>query len=442
MVHEQQLHDLIDGSLEYGDEVALFSALNASEELRRELKMLLLMRQAVAHDSRAYTPAPQSQEAIFSRLGFTGAPTAPPEPILEPAPTPAPTPTGAGRFAGGSRQGIIGGIIGAFVMLLFLMSGDRRLPSSTERGGTDRTATADAVQRDGSGPAPGRLLMDAVAGTYRSGSDAVHLLPTAARFNGEAPAGMFASAERRRSSHAAVFERRERNGRHTAGAEDIRPAAFGIEKNQVAAIAPRSFAGPEGTMLRGDSNGDAALHEAHGRIAVNAPAPMPNDPRTQTPVITEFRAITDRNAIPPPATLGSASTSILRNRGVGIYYKLHDPQWVGAEVGAEEFYLRYRSTLQNGDLIQHEENPLLIWGGASFKQFLRVGPGLEPYVQATLGGTRIGPLGRATVGTYFTIAPELRLFAGLEAGMLAYRFDGVWYTAPKFGVSYGLSLRF
>ncbi|MBS1914456.1 MAG: hypothetical protein JST22_20875 [Bacteroidetes bacterium] len=438
MVHEQQLHDLIDGSLEYGDEVALFSALNANEELRRELKMLLLMRQAVAHDSRAYTPAPQSQEAIFSRLGFTGASTAPPEPVLEQAPAPA----AAGRFPGGSYQGIIGGIIGAFVMLLFLMSGDRRLPASAEHGGTNRTATADAAQLDGNRPAPGRLLMDAVAETYRSGDDAVHVLSAAAPFNPEASGRMFATAERRRGGHAATFESTEGNDRRAANAPDIRPATFGVEQNRVGAIAPRSFAGPDGSILRSGPNGDAALQESHGRIAATAPLPVGDDPRTQTPVITEFRAVTDRNAVPPPAALGSTSTSLLRNRGVGIYYKLDDPQWVGAEVGAEEFYLRYRSRLPNGDLVQHEENPLLIWGGASFKQLLRVGPGLEPYVQATLGGTRIGPLGRATVGTYFTIVPELRLFAGLEAGMLAYRFDGAWYTAPKYGVNYGLSLRF
>ncbi len=71
MDYNQLLHDFLDGSLEQQNEQQLFIALASNDELRRELKQMVAIKTAVKSDFSAFQPSKESENKIFSSLGFT-----------------------------------------------------------------------------------------------------------------------------------------------------------------------------------------------------------------------------------------------------------------------------------------------------------------------------------------------------------------------------------
>lgn len=161
------------------------------------------------------------------------------------------------------------------------------------------------------------------------------------------------------------------------------------------------------------------------------------------PLSVEYRTLVSRDFARRPEALINSSDALLRDKALAVHYLVGDGRGVGIEIGQEEYYQRFEERLANGgDVILHEQNPLLFWGGASVRQVFRESSDLRPYAQLTLGGTRVGPMGRLLLGASFDIVPELQVIGGGEMSAVAYSFGGRWYLSPKYALTYGLSLRF
>jgi|GEM_PF-5870530 len=411
MSYEQLLHDYVDGSLDYQDEMTLFNELGTNEALRRELKLLILMQKSARHDVEAFTPAPDSHDVIFARLGFA------PGLVERSVPLAYARRWGMG---GGYLQGIVGGVVGAIITAFILIAADRYLPAS---GGP-------------SAPISGSRQLS--GGT--SGTSLTALRPEGAQ------AAVIGRAGPAAPPPASLREDRP------AGLPPARRAAPSVETDRslfAAAgteTAPARFSATEVTMR---SAGRPAPVAASPRPMSDAPAAMAEielspEPATDepSPISTEYRAITSRDFMDRPDALANPSDALFHNRAVAVQYRLGRTQRIGVEIGEENFYQRFDEMLPNGDLLRHEQNPAMIWGGVSFTQILWDGSTLRPYLRGLVGGTRVGPIGRVTLGASYEVGPAIQLFAGGEASALAYRFDGGWLLSPKYGVTYGLALGF
>src|ERR1041384_1633638 len=143
MSYEQLLHDYVDGSLDYQDEMALFNELGTNEALRQELKLLILIQKSARHDVEAFTPAPDSHDVIFARLAFS------PGLVERSVPLAYARRWGMG---GGYLQGIVGGVVGAIITAFILLAADRYLPAPADRSATISRATQPSGKAPGTSP--------------------------------------------------------------------------------------------------------------------------------------------------------------------------------------------------------------------------------------------------------------------------------------------------
>lgn len=127
------------------------------------------------------------------------------------------------------------------------------------------------------------------------------------------------------------------------------------------------------------------------------------------------------------------------NMGIGVRFALTDHFAVGAEVGQETFPVFVRTS--SGEFAPRAT---MIWAAAVGRY---TGPSLpvfetvRPFVQAAMGASPQGPVGRGTIGMSMMLTNGLSMQAGIEGTALAYQFDGAWSTTEKLGFTYGLTFQ-
>lgn len=441
MPYQRLLNDFIDGSLDYQGEAALFAELGVNDELRREMKTLLLVRRAASNDTRAYTPAPDSADAIFRRLGFAaGMPG-----TEEGAPH--------GTWLGGTLRTVFGGVLGTLVVAMtLLLWSDRtdRYGGSTGRNAADRSNAGNASEDYAGTTARDdrTLIPGGIAAVYSVGAGITPHPAAGITANGITPShgtsraatarnitrhdgNLIAHSDSRRDGTRIDATNRTATSRRDHAAAETPAAAHTVSVDRVALL-----------------HSDAAVHETLATIRrplrpLEAPIAAANDaPGADAMLTATYRNVVMRNMQSAPMQVVPTALPILRDKAVGLFARLGDRDRIGIEFGQEDFYQRYDETLENGDIIRHEQDPILLWGGVAYRRTLLEAGGFAPYAQALIGATRSGPAGRLSLGTAFTLAPGLQAFASAEVGGLAYRFNGAWFTSPKYGFSYGASFEF
>ncbi|MDB5032844.1 MAG: hypothetical protein JWQ98_85 [Chlorobi bacterium] len=423
MTYEHLLHDFIDGTLDYQGEIALFSELRANDNLRRELKLLMLMQKSAAHDVGAYMPAADSQEAIFRRLGFSAGPATPPA-------------TGYGwrnMFIGRYMDGLVGALVGTLVTLLVMFGTGH--PAAND-GGNEIASASHAI-------IPASPVHH----------DTLFLHDVTAQGNGNAMGNGAAAmvAGRNQAPTAPGLHRPEQRMMHGNGMGDGEMPRRTVS-DRTGTSHEIGTQAPAGAMISYTAPRHVAISPAAGTIseAISTAEPMPaiSLPRSEEtaddllPFSTEYHAVASRNFITPPAGLEVGSSGLLRDRELAGFYHLGNGGRIGIATGEETFYQRFNELLPTGDIVRHEQSPALLWGGVAFRQSIGTISALEPFVGGVIGATRLGPMGRISLGAAYGITTDISLTAGGEMSALAYRFGGSWYLSPKYGFTYGLSLRF
>lgn len=432
MSYEQLLHDFVDGSLDYHGEMTLFSELQSNEGLRRELKLLMLMQKAARHDVKAFTPAPESHDAIFARLGFSPG-------LVEGAAQ------GTHAGSGGSfGTGLVGGIIGALMVgMIVLLSGrwtvvtDGTAPARPAPTGGAATASREGTQ--GTGSISSGRAGDATS-IRGAGNGAAPPAISAGSGTGQRGSATASAAPPSRRSRGAGLRSPHGSGLATASGTG---ESFGIEPS-LASTAHLPHAGGARTLRV-----EPIVPAAHTTASLGGGSPIPPlDLPEASPLegasrgSVVMRGIIGRNFSPLPDALAERSNGIMLDRAISLEYRLDVNRRVGVEIGQESFYQRFTEMLPTGDILQHEQSPALFWGGVGFTQLFGDGLGIQPFARGLVGGTRVGPLGRLSIGAEYDMGSNIQLMAGGEIGALAYSFDGAWFVSPKYGFTYGLSMRF
>lgn len=415
MSYEQLLHDFVDGSLDYQGETALFSELHFNEGLRSELKMLIAMGRSAAHDIEAFVPAPESRELILQRLGFSSS---------------VPLPSAEGSWFGmlrGSLQGIFGGVIGALLAALAIFGLDIHSPLHADHDGAAAALPAMAGSpSDAEAPVAIQAPSHPRAGTEGSGA--------AQQSASQSLASSLAHAPERDAGRTSIANLRE-------GSEERMEESAIIAPPVLMEVAPRGteVLSHAGSSSAPDLNG---LQEEDASPIALVPVSSEESGWGMPPISIELRANNSRSMTPRPAGLANASNGLLRDRILGVHYRIGDNHSIGLEIGQEEFYQRFEEMLANGDFVRHEQNPALFWGGAAYRVSFPIVSDLRPFAGAFIGGTEMGPVGRISAGTYYNLVPECDLFASGELSALAYSFNGTWHFTPKYGMSYGVRVKF
>ncbi|MBX7154118.1 MAG: hypothetical protein U0Y96_00530 [Candidatus Kapaibacterium sp.] len=152
-------------------------------------------------------------------------------------------------------------------------------------------------------------------------------------------------------------------------------------------------------------------------------------------------------------TIGTTSTvgnqqdnqHILHNTAASLLYSLSQNTFVGVEVGREQFTQEFTGT-ENGITASYKATPTLMWYGAHVEQTFNPiqSLGIRPVVGVTAGfaGNFLYGMVRTQVGLQYAPADNINLLLGLEGTGLTYQFQGKPYTSLKYGLTYGVSVRF
>lgn len=152
----------------------------------------------------------------------------------------------------------------------------------------------------------------------------------------------------------------------------------------------------------------------------------------------QLREITDMRYFPDQSS-ENESQPAHSNLNIGVLYQLSEHHAIGLE-GGREYLPLYRS---EGDAFTLK--PYLAWAAGTY----RLRPGafddaglIQPFLQASLGGTPSGPIGRAIMGIGYTPGGHIDFSMGIEGTSLLYQLRDNWYATGKMGVTYMMNVHF
>jgi hypothetical protein len=146
----------------------------------------------------------------------------------------------------------------------------------------------------------------------------------------------------------------------------------------------------------------------------------------------------------PVVDLPSASDPLFNRMSISLGYMLDASSHIGLTFGQEAFPQRFNGR-EERIAVRYEQNLLTPWAAAWYRHSFGalLFEDLHPWAEISAGSTReFWPLMRGGVGLAYDLHPLLRLQAGVDLGVLGYRFQDRWFTTRHLGVSYGLMLRF
>jgi hypothetical protein len=146
----------------------------------------------------------------------------------------------------------------------------------------------------------------------------------------------------------------------------------------------------------------------------------------------------------PAVDLPSASDPLFNRMSVSVGYQLDASSHIGITFGQEAFPQQFSG--REGRLaVRYEQNLLTPWAAAWYRHTFGalLFDDLHPWAEISAGSTReFWPLMRGGVGLAYDLHPLVRLQAGVDLGVLGYRFQDRWFTTRHLGASYGLMFRF
>lgn len=137
----------------------------------------------------------------------------------------------------------------------------------------------------------------------------------------------------------------------------------------------------------------------------------------------------------PEATLPMQSSGV-RNLCLSMEQPLSTAHAIALEAGSKDFPQVFSSERTG---LQYRQHPTLLWVGLAHHWEPSAEASVVPFLHTLLGGTVVGPVGKAWVGSAIRLGERSQLRIGLEGTLLLYRFEGQWFSTRKLGISYGMA---
>lgn len=414
----QLIHDFIDGTLDKAQEDKLFMLLNAHEDLRGELKEFVALETTMKSDAAALTPPAASTVSIFSHLGYTSANGS--APISEGAAQVAKTGAFGSfftRYGQGFKSGLFCTVATAIVCLYLInpylhrMTGQPSLP----------TIVSTDIE---SGASQNRAASDKIRGHAAAQSDA-----------GE----MSQPDSEGLSRGTAQLSRNIR----TPLTQPLKEA-----NNQAMGEVPKDR---KPTFIIARANGRPSLAYADDEMSHNETpfgegeqlSAIPGDPwrgfegPSGLDLVIEVRAHEDWSI--PAATVPESGSPLFRNTSMTLFKPFADDWRLGIDLRQEFFYQEFEGVNADGQTVRFIQRPSIVSFSLAGRYTIDAWGGFSPFVQATLGGTEVGFIGRGMLGLEFTPNRDYTMILSLESSSLLFQHNNSSFWSSKVGLHYGIS---
>lgn len=386
------LHLFLDGELEAGKESLLFSELAGNEELRNEMKDFLLIRNKIKSDSIPVSPPIETSSALFGTLGFNPS-------VLNPnavIPFSGLVLSTLKKLWAPVATAIVASLITYFALQQYINNNTSQshfpmmvsysinplIHGNSDNNELNNLSIAENKNTD-------RLAQNRITSKVDNFTDR---LPEKVQFNG------------------VEYSKVEYNSDNLRIIND-----GGIRIKQIiSSYTPQSIF--QNTKLKKNDN-EYSL---------------------------QLRGI---NGISfPSAQVPFKQNTIFSNMSAAFYFARFENIRIGFEFGNEPFGQVFNNK-EGGTEWQYTQNAAIYWAGLDvmyiFDKEFFFDDGPQPFVQATLGGTELGPLGKLITGLqYYSKETGIGAMIGIEGTLLSYINQKVWYNTKKIGFTYGMSIHF
>lgn len=411
METEKLIHDFIDGSLSSTEEEQLFIALSSSDEMRTELKQQMAIKNAVASDTKAFTPRAGSEAAIFGALGFG--------PVTSSASAAATSSAGsvsAVSFWSKYSQGFIGGLVASVATVIIMLSVNDLFESDSS-GIADKSnaeslpvvtsESTDKISYDK------QIYDNAVTNekmNYANSSSAGNSIPKLNKSTNDAVSTGFYFAEFIPADNSNYNKSINYDDEiyYSETLSNTFVPSFAYSDIQTTTIFPvsRMINYNEHNLML-EINGSGFYSEGTGEM-------QPSE------------------------------IQMLNNFGAGIWYRATDEIKFGINYKRENYYQKFIGIDIKGKVWEYEQNPNFQTFTLDFRytpEYLKYSI-FSPLMQLSVGGNEAGPVGRAMLGTEININPYLNIVAGLNYNVLAYQHQNRLFTSGKYGIYFGTGVNF
>ncbi|MCX7736646.1 MAG: hypothetical protein N2319_08015 [Candidatus Kapabacteria bacterium] len=390
------LHLFLDGELEAGKETFLFSELASNEELRSEMRDLMLIRNKIKADSAPIAPPLETTASVFSSLGFN--PT-----LLNPnavAPFSGIVLSTLKKLWAPITTAIVASLITYFAINnnLDYLSTQCHLPMMVSY--SIEPLTQDIAKNN---------PKEKIIYKYFDNSS----------YNNLANNNIYAK------ENQSQFDSKS-NVNNTDLINFVKMDE--IQNNSAFTLA-------EGKTKYNQIN------LGKNSLSLNQPKVLKNQDNEYSLQLRGINGISF-----PSVQVPYKQNTVFSNMSAAFYFARFGNFRIGFEFGNEPFGQVFNNN-EGGTEWQYTQNAAIYWAGLDImyifdKEFLFNG-GPKPFVQATLGGTELGPIGKFITGLqYFSKETGIGAMIGLEGTVLSYINQKVWYNTKKIGFTYGMSFHF
>jgi len=426
----QQIDQLLDGELDHMHESALYAELAVNADLRNEMRDHLALKSAVKDDRMALVPPAALTSSVFSGLGFAA-------PFAGAAATTVGssvvwqwlTRLGLPILSAITAAGVSWGVASGNFANMIAQTGATVEPSSEQQLSSEqRAASSEPKATSNEQPATNNQQRTtsneprATSNELRATSDELRATSNelrATRTENERLRERIAALEAERSLAQSAPPVPVTTESTTASPQRILPLASTLMLSNTVDL--QRTADPQTVRLMAYD----AVRKGQKYPAMSLQVRgMALEPTTSTSVAEQ--------------------ADWYSNLGVGVTYLMNPHSSVVLEGGNESYPMVFTGE-RSGQLVQYEQYPTTMWVGIGYRytaNSLFTTVPLLPYAQAMLGGSTYGPIGRAQLGLQYAPTGPLVFLLGLEASALTFSYQNTTYISPKYGLTYGMAIRF
>jgi hypothetical protein len=400
MDYFEKLNDFADGTLDIEKEDDFYMRLSNDEELKSNLKNLLLMKSTLSRNENYFNPTSKATIGIFSTLGI-----AVPAGTIEQAPINPNSGSKLSNFIRVHKQGIISGIISSiatFIIVYFLMS--------HFHGNENKYMQTAQVKQSEKNTVP---LIQNFEGTNKNGKSQINEInQTNAK-----PLIKYIYIHDNANNSELIDNNKIINNSDNI----VNILNSPISKTEKSSLLSHNLDGPK--PITGIKNNKMLFSF------------IPNND-----IFVELRNMIVFN-IPQP-TISPNRYSEFNNLALTVFYEITDNGKVGLECRQETFFQKYKGTDLQGVNNIYEQQPNFTTVSLAYRYNFLNQNEYSLFGQLQLGGNIVGYVGRIMAGASYNAYDDLIFVAGIEYSNLYYRYQKQGFSSSKLGLNYGINYKF
>lgn len=408
----EKLNEFVEGNLDVADEQALFSDLATDDELRTEFKQLMAISSTIKNNRNSFQKNENTKKSVFAALGLS-------VPIADAVSTASGTAAGvAGGI--GLKSLLTTGLISAIAtgVIVFFTFGFNPKSETVQKN----LSSIPVVQKysfDQKVP-----VFDTNAENKRTESDKNNLSSSThskeLSLTDYSNKNVINNGNDQNESNTISIDNNNGNkifeidsNQDLVESNSLFNNNLDKNNNQISIANPSVTIIPELAYNEGNNNKEGWSFELRGAEAFNSDNGM--QPQGDTKFI---------------------------NNVISVMYNTKDNWSFGAEVRREAFFLNFEGTNFNGINYEYEQMPTYNTLSILTRYKLDINGNFDPFAQLSFGGNKIGVIGRSTLGIMYSPFDKLSFVLAGEYSNLFYQYQGKRFNSGRFGLTYGVQLRF